>query len=69
LRSTAPTGVITAQFAAAWPKDHPPPADEAQGRSRSADAVGRGIQVQQQYIEVERHMGVTRATVSVRYSK
>jgi len=72
LRSTAPTGVITATFAAAWPKDKSPPADEPKnpaGNSRSADAVGRGARVQQKYVEVERHIGVVRATVSVRYSK
>src|SRR5262245_30677695 len=72
LRSTAPTGVITATFAAAWPKDKPPPADEPKnpaGNSRSGDAVGRGARVQQKYVEVERHIGVVRATVSVRYTK
>src|SRR5262245_23274286 len=72
LRSTAPTGTVTATFAAAWPKDKPPPADEPKnpaGNSRSADAVGRGARVQQKYVEVERHIGVVRATVSVRYTK
>jgi hypothetical protein len=69
VKSTAPTGVVTAQFAAAWPNDAPAPADEPSGRSRSADAVGRGVQFQQKYLEVERNIGVTRATVSVRYSK
>jgi hypothetical protein len=69
IRSTAPTGVVTAQFAAAWPKDAPAPADEPQGQSRSADAVGRGAQFQQKYLEVDRNIGVTRATVSVRYAK
>jgi hypothetical protein len=72
LRSTAPTGVITATFAAAWPKDQSPPADEPSngaGNSRSAEAVGRGTRVQQKYVEVERHVGVVRATVSVRYTK
>jgi hypothetical protein len=72
LRSTAPTGVITATFAAAWPKNQPPPADEPKnpaGNSRSADAVGRGARVQQKYVEVERDIGVVRATVSVRYTK
>jgi hypothetical protein len=71
LKSNAPTGVITATFAAAWPQDQTPPADEpgSAGNSRSADAVGRGVQVQQKYIEVERHLGVVRETVSVRYTK
>ncbi len=69
LKSTAPTGTVTAAFAAAWPKDQPPPADEPAGRSRSADAVGRGARVAQKYVEVERDVGVIRATVSVRYAK
>jgi hypothetical protein len=71
LRSTAPTGTVTAAFAAAWPKDKPPPADEPPnpaGNSRSADAVGRGARVAQKFVEVERHVGVVRATVSVRYT-
>src|SRR5262249_23595031 len=72
LRSTAPTGVITATFAAAWPTNPPPPGDEPKdpaGNSRSADAVGRGARVQQKYVDVERYIGVVRATVSVRYTK
>jgi hypothetical protein len=72
LKSTAATGTVTAAFAAAWPKDKPPPADEPasqNGNSRSADAVGRGARVKQQYFEVERNVGVVRATVSVRYTK
>jgi len=72
LKSTAPTGTVTAAFAAAWPKDKVPPADEPSsqnGNSRSADAVGRGAKVAQKFVELERHIGVVRATVSVRYTK
>jgi hypothetical protein len=72
LKSTAPTGTVTASFAAAWPKDKPAPADEpadSAGNSRSAEAVGRGARVTQKFIEVEQQIGVTRATVSVRYTK
>jgi hypothetical protein len=72
LKSTAATGTVTAAFAAAWPKDKPPPADEPPsqaGNSRSGDAVGRGARVAQKFVEVERHVGVVRATVSVRYTK
>lgn len=69
VKSTAPTGVVTAQFAAAWPKNAPTPSDEPAGNSRSADAVGRGVQFEQKFFEVERNIGVTRATVSVRYAK
>jgi hypothetical protein len=72
LKSTAPTGTVTAAFAAAWPTDKAPPADEPPsqaGNSRSADAVGRGARVAQKFVEVQRHIGVVRATVSVRYAK
>jgi hypothetical protein len=72
LRSTANIGTITASFAASWPKDAKPPADEPGApseRSRSADATGRGPQIKEKYVEVERNFGVIRATVSVRYSK
>jgi hypothetical protein len=69
LKSTAPTGTITATFAAAWPKNQPPPADEPGGTARSAEAVGRGARVAQKYVEVERTVGVVRATVSMRYVK
>jgi hypothetical protein len=72
LKSTAPTGTVTASFAAAWPKDKPAPADEpadSSGNSRSAEAVGRGARLTQQFVEVEPQIGVTRATVSVRYTK
>jgi hypothetical protein len=64
--------VITATFAAAWPKDQQPPSDEPSNpaeKSRSGDAVGRGTRFQQKFLEVERHIGVVRATVSVRYTK
>src|SRR5262245_62067805 len=72
LKSTAPTGTITAAFAAAWPVDKAPPADEPPSQaqnSRSGDAVGRGARVGQKFVEVQRHLGVVRATVSVRYTK
>src|SRR5262249_53580730 len=69
LKSTAATGAITATFAAAWPKDQQPPSDEPAAKGRSGDAVGRGQRVAQKFVEVERHVGVVRATVSVRYAK
>ena len=72
LKSSAPTGSITATFAAAWPKGSAPPADEPKNPSdyaRSGDATGRGPQVSMQYKVVERNFGVVRSTVSVRYKK
>jgi hypothetical protein len=72
LKSTANVGTITACFAAAWPRNGKPLADEPASPNeyaRSADATGRGAQVQARYVEVARHIGVVRATVSVRYTK
>lgn len=63
-------GTITAAFSAAW--ENNPPADEPPNPnqySRSADATGRGPQVEAKYSEVARQFGVVRATVSVRYTK
>jgi hypothetical protein len=70
--SSANLGTITATFAAAWPKDGKPPADEPaspSGRSKSADATGRGARHKKKWTEVERNFGVTRDSISVRYSK
>jgi hypothetical protein len=72
LQSSANVGTITAVFSAAWPKGGQPPADEPKNPSehaRSADAVGRGIEGQQNLKEVERQFGVVRDTISVRYQK
>jgi len=73
LQSTAGVGTITASFAAAWPKDVPPPEDEyvAQFGSRGyeGNATARGPRIEQRYKEVERVVGVVRASVSVRYTK
>lgn len=65
------TGTITARFAAAWPKDGPRPSDERSmiAMRGQADATGRGPSVEAKYREVERKVGVVRASVSVRYSK
>jgi hypothetical protein len=73
LKSPAAVGVITACFAAAWPKDGKPPADEPAktppGSRSGGDATGRGSPVETKYTLVERKFGVVRATVSVRYAK
>jgi hypothetical protein len=72
LKSTANLGTITVSFAAAWPKDQPPPADEPRDPnefSRSANATARGTAFKQKYQEVERQFGIVRGSVSVRYSK
>jgi hypothetical protein len=74
---TLPTGgqigTITAMFAAAWPADARPPADEfaaqLKGTRGSDDATIRGPQTEQGFTEVRRHTGVARAAVSVRYTK
>ncbi len=72
LKSTANIGTITACFAASWPVNGQPPADEPTKPgeySRSGDATGRGARVGAKYEEVQRNLGVIRATVSVRYTK
>ncbi len=72
VRATGDIGTITATFAAAWPIKGGPPADEPAApskRAKSADATGRVRRFEKKWIEVPRHFGVTRDTVSVRYSK
>jgi hypothetical protein len=73
LRSTAKMGTLTATFAAAWPRDSKPPADEPAKPSDkslgSQNGTGRGPRVGKKYVEVQRQVGVVRATISVRYTK
>jgi len=72
LKSTAPTGTITATFHAAWDPKGNPPDDEPKNpndSSLSADATGRGARFDQKFVEVDRKVGVARAVVSVRYAK
>lgn len=72
LKSTANIGTITACFSASWPVDGQPPSDEPTKPgeySRSGDATGRGARVGARYDEVQRKLGVVRATISVRYTK
>lgn len=65
-------GMITAQFAAAWPRSVATPLDEkrilADNRAER-DATGRGPEVQQTYREVERVVGDLRTAISVRYTQ
>jgi hypothetical protein len=66
-------GTITAAFAVAWKKDAEPPADELAARlmlNRGERlATGRGPERDIQATQVERHIGLVRAVVSVRYSR
>ncbi len=66
-------GTITACFAAAWPKDSPPPADEASPKGAKAlpsdDATARGEAVEKIFTQVYKKVGRFRAAVTVRYSK
>jgi hypothetical protein len=59
-------GVITAQFAAAWPKDQKPPEDE---KGRTTYVTGRGAPIETPFSTVQRDFGDCRAQVSVRYSR
>ena len=66
--SGADVGVVTASFAAAWPFDGKPPADEPGGKG--VDATGRGTSISHPDKAVPPHkVGVVRAVVSVRYTK
>jgi hypothetical protein len=62
-------GTITATFAAAWPQDQQPPADELLLATRGNNATIVGPPVSQEFNEVRRHTGRVRAAISVRYSK
>ena len=66
---SASIGTITVSFAAAWaPKDAPPPDEPSSSKSIDL-GTKRGAPTGDGYTLVERQYGVTRATVSVRYSK
>ena len=70
--SSANVGTLTVTFAAAWPKGGKRPPDEPMRFATvSPDEVGtkRGAATGEGYKEVEREFGVTRAVISVRYSK
>lgn len=67
LKQATDIGVISCSFAAAWPQGAEPPPDEAVKRNEVATA--RGAQLEAKYQEVARHIGKTRAAVSVRYVK
>jgi len=58
-------GVITALFAAAWPKGVRPPAGEG-GKSV---ATGRGAEIDSPFKPLERNVGRVRAFVSIRYTR
>jgi hypothetical protein len=68
LNSGVSIGTITASFAAAWPTNADPPADEPAGRA-AVDATGRGPVAAVHYESAQRRFGVVRAAVSVRYAK
>jgi len=60
-------GTISVSFAAAWPKSSRPPADEPKGKS--GDFTGRGAPVETPFQSEERKIGITRAVVSIRYTR
>ncbi len=61
-------GTITAIFSAAWPVNQAPPPDERSAKFGSR-GTARGQEVSAKYREVERHVGVVRSSVSIRYEK
>lgn len=66
-------GSLTVTFARAWPKDTPAPEDELAARMRLRGGeklgTGRGAAVEKKYETVERHVGVLRAAITVRYDR
>jgi hypothetical protein len=71
LKSPAPTGMITACFHAAVPKDAKFPPGEPADKTHAFDAsaTGRGARFDETKEVVERKIGGLRAQVSLRYSK
>jgi hypothetical protein len=71
LHSTANIGTITATFAAAWPANAKPPADEPRRfyYAPGGTATGIGSAFAEKFVEQQREIGVVRATVSVRYAR
>jgi hypothetical protein len=67
LKNPAKIGSITVTFAAAWEKDHQKPADEP--ATRQATEIVPGAPIDAPYRKVNRHIGVLRAAVTVRYDK
>jgi hypothetical protein len=71
--NSANIGTVTVTFSAAWVDDKSRPADEPKNpdsHSRSADlGTKRGAETGDGYKEQMREFGVTRAAISVRYSK
>jgi hypothetical protein len=67
LKSPAKIGSITVTFAAAWEKDAQRPGDEPTGRQ--ATEITKGAPIEAPYRSVNRHVGVFRAAVTVRYDK
>jgi hypothetical protein len=69
LKQKEKVGTITAAFAAAWPEDALPPADEAPAARGSDYLTGSSPGSQTSYSAVRRKMGVIRSAVSVRYNR
>jgi hypothetical protein len=71
--NSANVGTVTVTFAAAWANEKGQPADEPKNpdsHARSADlGTKRGADTGDGYKEQTREFGVTRAAISVRYSK
>ena len=67
LKNPARIGSITVTFAAAWERDSQKPADEP--LTRQAAEIVPGAPIDAPYKTVNRHIGVHRAAVTVRYDK
>ena len=67
LKTPAKIGSLTVTFAAAWEKDDQKPSDEP--LTRQATEIVPGAPIDAPYNKVNRHIGVHRAAVTVRYDR
>src|SRR5205807_8945751 len=67
LRGSSSVGTITVGFHAAWTGDTPP--DDEKGARDAGDATGFGPPRKTELKQVQRHVGVLRDAVSVRYTR
>jgi hypothetical protein len=68
-KQTAKVGTITATFAAAWPEDNAPPADEAPAMRGTPHATETGPPSATDFDVLRRKVGTLRSVVSVRFAK
>ena len=69
-QSSSQIGMVTATFAAAWPKDAPvPPGEEPFIPTKDDLATAIGKPIDQPFQRVDYLFGKTKAAITVRYNK